>query len=238
MPSETQSFSSVLSLRSLFLAVVATAIIGVLLLAVKALNTGSYDWKPLEIPLSGEPGGQASVTFVPEQDSAHEVVLEFSSILPEPEMRRLLGAGGDHAATDLSWTISSGGQIAAAGGSRILLYYTTGGRTLLGQVKRYLLSIPFHRGTGSLAQVIGRFPSRPGGSTRSLSNCTAMNPALNGASPRFGLKLSRELWLQHEKDTIAFAHGGIVMIGLSALLFAVWLGVVCLRRLMPGPGRR
>ncbi len=217
------------AVRWLFGSAVVTVLLGLSLLGVKALNTGAYAWKPVQIPLVMEPR-RASATFVAEADAVYEVTLEFDSALPESQMRKLLMVAGDQAAAKVSWTVSSQGKAIAGGGSSIHLYYSSGGRTFLGQIKRYVLGIPFHRGRGSLVQVIGRVPCKEGREYEIAVELRALDPALRTTSPRLGLQLSREFWARHTKGMAAFAHAGLILIGVSAVLFAAWVGARCVKR--------
>ena len=228
MSSDMRSRSLKSYSRACLFAALGTGIVGLMLLSVKAINTAAHQWKPLEAPLPVETKGTVRATFVPDKSVIHEVVLEFDSVLPEAELRQLLEVDGDQTAADVSWTISSEGQVVAAGGSRVHLYYSTGGRTLLGRIKRYLLSIPFHRDKGSFVQVIGRAPFEARRPYEIMIDLLSLDPALANSSPRLGLKLSRELWTRHEKNTGAFALGGLAMLGISAALSIVWFGAVCI----------
>jgi len=236
VPVKILPISTRVVVRSLLVSAVAAALIGLSLLGVKALNTRAYVWKTVQIPLPMEPGRRASAKFVAEVDAVYEVALEFDSVLPEAQMRSLLTVDGDQAAADVSWTVSDGGKTIAAGGSRVLLYYSTGGRTLPGQIKRQVLSIPFHRGRGSFVQIIGRVLGKAGHEYKIVVEQRALDPALRTASPRLGMQLSREFWARHSKGMLTFAHAGLVLIGVSAVLFVAWLGALCMRRW--GPNQR
>ena len=236
MPAETSPISNKVVVRSLLVGTVAAALVGLSLLGVKALNSSAYVWKAVQIPLPMEPGRRASATFIAEVDAVYEVALEFDSVLPEEQLRRLLTVDGDQAAADVSWTVKSGGKTIAAGGSRVLLYHSTGGRTLLGQIKRQVLSNPFHREHGSFVQVIGRVPCKAGREYEIVVEKRALDPALRTTSPRLGMQLSREFWARHSKGMLAFAYAGLVLIGVSAVLFVAFLGGLCMRRW--GPNQR
>ena len=210
----------------LFVTAMAAALIGLVLLGVAFLNTGQYDWNPVRIPVPAASGGSAGGTFVAEIDGAYEVVLEFASVLPEPEMRALLKRDGEESAADISWMVSQEGATVAAGGSRVHLYYSTGGRTLLGRIRRLLYSIPFHRERGSFVQVIGRFNSRAGMPYEISMERHALDDAVRETSPVLGLQLSREFWAQHSRGMQSFGTAGLIFLGLSAILFTAWFALL------------
>ena len=121
------------------------ALMGIVLLGAKAVNTGQHVWQPLQFPLPLEPGRRASGTLLAELDQVYEVALEFDAVMPEEQLRALLSVAGDQAAVDATWTVTANGAVAASGTSGLHLYTTSGGRTLLGRIRRWVLSVPFHR---------------------------------------------------------------------------------------------
>lgn len=206
--------------RVLLVCWLLTGLLGLALVAARLLSTGAYDWKPVQVPLPLEAGGRADGSFVAEVDGAYEIALEFDAVLPETEMRALLGEPG---ATALTWTVSSDGEAVAQGNSEVLLYHSRGGRTFAGRMRRWLLGIPFHRDQGSLVQVVGRIRAATGQRYEISVEQGRLDPALQGSSPRLGAQLSREFWARHTKGTLTLGHYGLGLIGASGLLFVAWL---------------
>lgn len=216
--------------RALLPVALAALILGMSLLGIKAMNTAAHNWKPVQLTLPAEPGQRAITTFVAELDQYYEIVLEFDSILPEVQLRKLLEEVREPPSVDVAWWVAQDGKDLAAGNSGAILYTSSGGRSILGQLRRRVMSEPFHRGRGSFVQIIGRMRGEAGRSYQVTVEHRSLDPALDATSPRLGLQLSREFWMTHSQGMLAFAYAGLLLMGISGMFFLLWTGVALLRK--------
>ena len=198
------------------------ALTGAALLLLKHANTAAYDWEPLEVPIAASAGEPRSGSFVAADTLAHDVLLIVDSTLPEEELEALLGRASAERLS-VTWALSKDADPIARGSAQTAFYTSTGGRTVLGQLRRYLLGIPFHRDGGSFARAIGRVRTLAAERYTLTVFQQSLPVELVDARPRVGLRVGREVWERHTKGMAGVAYTGLGLIALSGLLFALWL---------------
>ncbi len=217
----------------LLLASLLVCFLGLALLGFKALGTYRIDWLAARTLLPAQSDAVVNAEFVAQVGGFHEVVIEYDSVLPERQLTERLTRTGDQAASDVSWTVTKDGQPFAAGGSNRLLYSSSGGRTGLGRIKRWLLSIPFHRDGASFIQVVGRFRASPDSRYALAAELRSIDPVFVKARARMAVRPGRELWNDHHGSTVAIAYAGLAFVALGLVLGGLAILMVLYVRLRP-----
>ena len=214
--------------RTLAWAAMVTAVLGVAALALKAHNASTYEWEPFTMNVPGNDGESASATYLATSNQAHDVLLMVDSTMTESRLDAVLGYGADPGSLKLRWQIHEAGKPVALGSAEHPVYISTGGRSLIGRIRRWLMSVPFHRDGGSFARAVGRF--RPQAGTRYQVDVERdhLPGAIDDARPRLVFRLGREVWLRHTRGMETLGRAGLVLTGLAGVL----AGATALRALL------
>lgn len=207
--------------RPLFFCALASLLLGIAILIANSFYIYQQQWNPLQLTVPFQEDAKNQGKFVAQLKQRYEVELEFSATLPEKELIALLTKEQGIPSFAIHWQVFSKEKLIAQGNSDNRLYYSTGGRSLLGKIKRLVLGNPFHLGKGSVIRGIGQFNADEGQSYAVQLTVNKVNQRLNVTHPQLNIRPSRLFWQRYSKHRLLLAYTGCALLVLGGGLFVI-----------------
>lgn len=218
---------------------VAFGVLGAALLLINAWHIGKHEWRPMIMSFDWVTGSSVTGRFVAGRDDYYEIEIELDWTDATREHGRIVTYHVDPTALDVQWSVASDGKIVAEGDSHEALHITEGGQGIKNRIKRRLLANPFHHDskTGSVSRGVGRFMAVAGRTYDVRVEVGTGVPELQGTNPRAGVRLNREFWSHHSRQTIALASFGLLALLICPAAAGVWIMAMIARpRLLRSSG--